>query len=122
MGPKEAGSTNGRYYSQDAHPRIETTSTQGMTRRDFVAALSAAAVAGRLPALPRLARRLPRIGLQLYTVRKPLLLRTWQNTLAEIGAIGYREVEFAGYFGQQPATIRKVLDRVGLTADRKSVV
>jgi len=73
-------------------------------------------VAGRLPALPRLARRLPRIGLQLYTVRKPLLLRTWQNTLAEIGAIGYREVEFAGYFGQQPATIRKVLDRFGLTA------
>jgi sugar phosphate isomerase/epimerase len=87
-----------------------------MTRRDFVAALSAAALAGRLPALPRGARRLPRIGLQLYTVRKAMLLRTWQTTLAEIAAIGYREVEFAGYFGQQPAAIRGALDRFGLTA------
>lgn len=87
-----------------------------MTRRDFLALTGAAALAHGLPAFPGILRRLPRIGLQLYTVRKPLLLRTWQNTLAEIAAIGYREVEFAGYFGQQPATIKKVLDRIGLTA------
>jgi sugar phosphate isomerase/epimerase len=87
-----------------------------MTRRDFVAVLGAAALAGGLPLPPLPARRLSRIGLQLYTVRKPLLLRTWPNTLAEVAAIGYREVEFAGYFGQQPAAIKRVLDRVGLTA------
>jgi sugar phosphate isomerase/epimerase len=83
-----------------------------MNRREFVAALGAAALTDRLP---HRARRLPRIGLQLYTVRKPLA-RDWQGTLSEIAAIGYREVEFAGHFGQPPATIRRVLDRLGLTA------
>jgi sugar phosphate isomerase/epimerase len=83
-----------------------------LTRREFVAVLGAAALTERLP---RAFRRLPRVGLQLYTVRKALA-GNWQQTMAEIAAIGYREVEFAGYFGQQPAAIRRVLDRVGLTA------
>ena len=55
------------------------------------------------------------IGLQLYTVRD-LLQRDFDGTLAEVARIGYRKVEFAGYFGRTPAQVRAVLDRVGLTA------
>jgi len=58
---------------------------------------------------------LDRIGIQLYTVRS-LMARNVEETLAAIAAIGYREVEFAGYFDRDPAALRTVLDRHGLAA------
>lgn len=54
-------------------------------------------------------------GLQLYTVRDELK-RDFRGTLARIAALGYREVEFAGYFEQPPAAIRAWLDDLGLAA------
>jgi sugar phosphate isomerase/epimerase len=59
--------------------------------------------------------RLERIGLQLYTVREALA-RDFEGTLAQVAAIGYREVEFAGYFGHPPAAVREALARAGLEA------
>jgi sugar phosphate isomerase/epimerase len=56
-----------------------------------------------------------RIGLQLYTVRT-LMERDVEETLAAIAGVGYREVEFAGYFGRQPRALRATLDRLGLAA------
>jgi hypothetical protein len=38
-----------------------------------------------------------RIGIQLYTVRNHMA-SDLNNTLQRIAAIGYKEVEFAGYF------------------------
>jgi sugar phosphate isomerase/epimerase len=55
------------------------------------------------------------IGIQLYTVRK-LMARDFDGTLAALAGIGYREVEFAGYFGRTPEQVREALRRNGLTA------
>ena len=58
---------------------------------------------------------LDRIGLQLYTVRS-LMAEDVAGTLDAVAAIGYDEVEFAGYFGHDPAEIRGWLDAAGLSA------
>jgi sugar phosphate isomerase/epimerase len=60
-------------------------------------------------------RRLERIGVQLYTVRRDLA-RDFDGTLARIAAIGYHEVEFAGYHGKTPSEVRATLSRLGLAA------
>lgn len=60
-------------------------------------------------------RALERIGLQLYTVRAAMA-KDFDGTLARVAAIGYREVEFAGYFDHSPADVRAALDRHGLSA------
>ena len=92
------------------------------SRREFLdtlgrMALGAAALgcarAGAF-ALPGGRRDIP-IGLQLYTVRE-LMKRDFDGTLARVADIGYREVEFAGYFGRTPAQVRESLARHGLTA------
>ncbi len=58
---------------------------------------------------------LDRIGVQLYTVRS-LMAEDVAGTLAAVAAIGYREVEFAGYFDHPPDEIRAMLDANGLAA------
>ena len=64
-------------------------------------------------AAPR--RKLSRIGLQLYTVRDQIKADL-PGTLAQVAAVGYKEVEFAGYFGRSPAEIRDLLARNSLTS------
>ena len=39
-----------------------------------------------------------------------------EGTLRRVGAIGYKEVEFAGYHGKEPAEIRRILDSLSLSA------
>jgi sugar phosphate isomerase/epimerase len=58
---------------------------------------------------------LQRVGLQLYTLRE-LMADDVARTLDLVATTGYREVEFAGYFGRSPATIRRLVDGVGLSA------
>jgi sugar phosphate isomerase/epimerase len=60
-------------------------------------------------------RRLDQIGVQLYTARTDMA-RDVEGTLAKIAALGYTQVEFAGYFDQSPAAIRDMLARHGLTS------
>lgn len=55
------------------------------------------------------------LGLQLYTLREAMS-EDMEATLERVAAIGYREVEFAGYFGRSPEEIRRALDAAGLTA------
>lgn len=55
------------------------------------------------------------LGAQLYTVRRALAA-DFDGTLEKVAAIGYREVEFAGYFDRAPRMVRASLDRCGLTA------
>jgi sugar phosphate isomerase/epimerase len=59
--------------------------------------------------------RLTTIGAQLYTVRRELE-KDFDGTLARIAALGYREVEFAGYFNHPPEEVRAALARRGLTS------
>jgi sugar phosphate isomerase/epimerase len=85
-----------------------------MDRRSFLAALAGVAAAfPRLPALAAATGCPP--GVQLYTVREPLE-RDFEGTLARIAEIGYREVEFAGYFGRAPGQVRRALAAAGLRA------
>ncbi|MBI4544527.1 MAG: sugar phosphate isomerase/epimerase, partial [Gemmatimonadetes bacterium] len=108
-----------------------------MKRRTFFSLLAAAGLGtgrtgqgkslqfGRGEASPRPAKArsssvsaapvLERIGVQLYTLRTRLR-QDFQGTLARVAEIGYREVEFAGYFGHTPQQVRTALDRLGLAA------
>ena len=86
-------------------------------RREFLTLLGAAAVSAAsgctVAATPR--RKLNRIGLQLYTVRDQMQADL-PGTLARVAAAGYKEVEFAGYFGRTPAQIRDLLAQNSLTS------
>jgi sugar phosphate isomerase/epimerase len=59
--------------------------------------------------------RLDKVGLQLYTVRDKMK-EDFEGTLARVAQIGYKEVEFAGYFNHTPADVKAILDRHGLSA------
>jgi sugar phosphate isomerase/epimerase len=52
-------------------------------------------------------------GAQLYTVRAEME-RDFEGSLRRVADIGYDEIEFAGLFGRNPATIRRLLKRLGL--------
>jgi sugar phosphate isomerase/epimerase len=89
-----------------------------MNRRSFVRRLLLGAAAVACLPESRAAsgkRRLSKIGLQLYTVRKELEA-DFEGTLAKVAAAGYREVEFAGYYEHTPAEVKAVLARNGLSA------
>lgn len=58
---------------------------------------------------------LDRIGVQLYTVRDRMRASV-EQTLEQVARIGYKEVEFAGYFGRSSKQIRAALEANGLTA------
>ena len=59
--------------------------------------------------------QLSRIGVQLYTVRNQMR-ESVEKTLEQVARTGYKEVEFAGYFGRTPQQIRSILDASGLTS------
>lgn len=54
-------------------------------------------------------------GLQLYTVRD-LMAQDVAETLKLVSAVGYQELEFAGYFNQSAKNLRKLMNSEGLTA------
>jgi sugar phosphate isomerase/epimerase len=53
------------------------------------------------------------IGLQLYTVRD-LLEKDFDGTLERVAQIGYKNMEFAGYYNHTPEQVRATLDRLGM--------
>jgi sugar phosphate isomerase/epimerase len=85
----------------------------GISRRSFIqsgAAACAVAFAGpRAQASPL---GLP-VGLQLYSVRD-LLPKDYAGTLQQLGAMGYREVEAAGFFGHTAAEVKQAMAQAGL--------
>jgi sugar phosphate isomerase/epimerase len=58
--------------------------------------------------------RIEKIGVQLYSVRD-LMKADFDATLAKVAQIGYKEVEFAGYFGRSGQQVRAAVDKNGLT-------
>jgi sugar phosphate isomerase/epimerase len=55
------------------------------------------------------------IGVQLYTVRD-LMKDDFEGTIAKVAQIGYKNVEFAGYFGRTGKQVREIVDKNGLKA------
>ena len=104
LGAAAAGTSAAALAACAASPRTATTTTTAPT-----AAASAGGAASAAPA----AARVP--GLQLYTVRG-LMEQDVEGTLRTLAGIGYKELEFAGYFGRQPAALRATLDGLGLRA------
>jgi sugar phosphate isomerase/epimerase len=91
-----------------------------VNRRNFVGSLAATAMLARFDWAVN-EHRLEKIGLQLYTVRAALA-SDFQGTLARVAKIGYKEVEFAGYFADLknlnpvPKKVREMLSSLGLDA------
>jgi hypothetical protein len=90
-----------------------------MNRRSFIGTSFGAALAASTSALTPWAldepHRLSNIGLELYTVRDAMKA-DFAGTLAKVAAVGYKEVEFAGYFDHPAKDIRALLDKNGLTS------
>jgi len=76
------------------------------------ASAACAALWNSVPQLIANALGLP-LGLQLYSVRD-ILPKDYDGTLHQVAALGYREVEAAGFFGHSPAEVKQAMDRVGL--------
>jgi sugar phosphate isomerase/epimerase len=83
-------------------------------RRTFMGTIAALAGAG-MSTYDVAAASIGRVGVQLYTVRADLA-KDFEGTLGRIAAIGFKEVEFAGYAGRTPPQVREALNRHGLTS------
>jgi sugar phosphate isomerase/epimerase len=86
-----------------------------MNRRNFLGTITAATLLTRRLGFAADDHKIEKIGLQLYTVRD-LMKQDFDGTLAKVAAVGYKEVEFAGYFDHSPKDVRAAVDRHGLTA------
>src|SRR5262245_53126575 len=92
-----------------------------INRRSFLSTASQSVIgAVALTALNRIegraaAMKLGKIGVQLYTVRGDME-KDFEGSLEKIAEIGYKEVEFAGYYNRSPKDVKAILDRYGLTA------
>jgi sugar phosphate isomerase/epimerase len=94
--------------------------TVHMTRRAALGAIGGFVAAGSLDSarwvlVPGDHPPIERLGVQLYTVRSEME-KSVERTLARVSQIGYREVEFAGYFDQPPSRIATILTQHNLTA------
>ncbi|WP_058301584.1 sugar phosphate isomerase/epimerase family protein [Gorillibacterium timonense] len=57
----------------------------------------------------------PIVGLQMYTLRD-MTEKDFIGTLRKVADLGYKAVEFAGYFGTPAKELRALLDELGLKA------
>jgi sugar phosphate isomerase/epimerase len=92
--------------------------SSAVTRREFLGAIGAAGVTLGLGVAPlaqaAASKKIP-VGLQLYSVREQCKTDL-PGTLAAVSKIGYRAVEFAGYYDRSASELRKLLDDNGLVA------
>jgi sugar phosphate isomerase/epimerase len=90
---------------------------RGISRRAFLKTASASAACAALwhniPSLMANPFGLP-LGLQLYSVRD-ILPKDYEGTLKQLSAIGYREVEAAGFFDHTPSQVKQAMDHAGLS-------
>ncbi|HEY6414006.1 MAG TPA: sugar phosphate isomerase/epimerase [Edaphobacter sp.] len=84
------------------------------SRRDFLKTGSLLCGASMLPTSKLHAQtlHLP-LAIQLYSVRE-LLPNDYAGTLKQLGDLGYREVESAGYFNRTAPEVKQALDNAGL--------
>jgi sugar phosphate isomerase/epimerase len=82
-----------------------------LTRRTFMGTVAIGLAAMRRAS----AASIRRVGVQLYTVRADME-KDFDGTIAKVAGIGYKEVEFAGYFNHTAQQVKDVLGRNGLTS------
>lgn len=86
-----------------------------MDRRTFLKVAGATAAAASItPFGSAFAGAPSKVGLGLYTVRTEMA-KSVSETLMAIGALGYGEVEFAGYYGHSAKEIKPMLADAGLS-------
>ena len=86
-----------------------------INRRAFLGTSAATLIASDLAwALPA-QHKIKTLGLQLYTVRDAMK-SDFDGTIAKVAQVGYKEVEFAGYFDHSPKDISALLKKNGLTS------
>ena len=88
----------------------------GVSRRTFLKSASASVVGALVwSSAPRVMANplgLP-IGLQLYSVRE-LLPKDYEATLRQVAALGYQEVEAAGFFNHSASDVKQAMEGAGL--------
>jgi sugar phosphate isomerase/epimerase len=92
------------------------SSPSSLSRRNFVKAGSASLFCGSAlfnSALLHAAELHLPLGLQLYSVRD-LLPKDYEGTLKQLGALGYRDAEAAGYFNHSSAEVQSAIAAAGL--------
>ena len=93
-------------------------SFHALNRRTFLKTAGTAAAVSLVPSRFLWAdgqHRVSPIGVQLYTVRD-LMKNDFEGTIAKVAQVGYKEVEFAGYFGRTADQAKAVLHKNGLKA------
>jgi sugar phosphate isomerase/epimerase len=86
------------------------------TRRDFLKGGAASVAAGSAlfhSALLHAATLHLPLGLQLYSVRD-LLPKDYDGTLKQLGGLGFKDAESAGYFGRTPEQAKASIGAAGL--------
>ena len=104
---------------QDRRTFLKAVAASGAAFAAFGCATGGAAASGPAAA-GRAAAGIPsglgnRIGVQLYSVRDRME-KDFTGTLESVAKIGFKEVEFAGYFNNSPEQVRSTIDRLGLRA------
>jgi sugar phosphate isomerase/epimerase len=87
-----------------------------LSRRSFLISAGAGAAAGSLLTSMAFANHhesFP-LGIQLWTVKSEAE-KDLEGTLRKVYAAGFREIEFAGYYGKTPAEISKLLKSIGFS-------
>jgi len=86
-----------------------------MDRRSFLGTVTGAGLLASRLSWAADTHKIDRIGVQLYTVRDAMK-EDFDGTLAKVAAVGFREVEFAGYFDHSPKDVKASLDHAGLVS------
>jgi sugar phosphate isomerase/epimerase len=85
-------------------------------RRSFLVSLGAGVTAGSLASPLAFANhhiKIP-LGIQLWTVKGDAE-KDLEGTLRKVYAAGFREIEFAGYYGKNPADLAKLMKGIGFS-------
>ena len=114
-------------HQQDRRSFLKAVGASGAAFAALACA-SGGATSGSAPATAAAgsASRVPsgfadRIGVQLYSVRDRLE-KDFVGTLEGVAKIGFKEVEFAGYYNHSPEEVRSLLDRLGLRSPSSHVM
>ena len=85
-----------------------------VSRRSFLSSAALAVAASAIQTRSLYASsQAPLIGLQLYSVREDLA-RDFAGTLKQVAAIGYREVEAAGFYNHSASDVKQMMSEAGL--------
>lgn len=109
-------------YLQQLLNRSGSLSAAALSRREFVKLSAAASVFACVPFFAGASTNVTaRAGVQLFTVRDFMAVSV-PATLKLIAAVGYRELEFAGYMGHSASDIQLILNDEGLSAPAAHVL